>query len=110
MQDSLNLKTTTDSVGRFVIDITKWIGKLPKIFTLILSHLDFPNKSITINKNNLKTLDITLHQVSIVGNQIPLETSISVSYFHAAPPAKINTVDKQSKQKKNWWPWKRKTK
>ncbi len=110
LQDSLHLKTTTDSVGRFVIDITKRIGKLPKIFTLILSHPDFPNKSITINKNNLKTLDITLHQVSIVGNQIPLETRISVSYFYAAPPAKINTVDKQSKLKKNWWPWKRKTK
>lgn len=109
LQDSLHLKTTTDSVGRFVIDISKKFDKLPKKITLIISHPDFPNKSITINKNNLKALHITLNQFSVVGNHIPL-ISGAVSSYYASPPQNIDTLEKQRALKKNWWPWKRKTK
>lgn len=110
LQDTLHLKTTTDSVGRFVIDITNRFSKLPNTITLIASHPDFGTKSITLNKSNLKSLDITFQQVTVVGKVILGEPSVSVSSFYAAPPVQMDTLEKQTTIKKKWWQRKAKTK
>jgi hypothetical protein len=42
-EDSLH-KTKTDSLGRFILDISKKYNSLPKDLSLIVSHPDFPTK------------------------------------------------------------------
>ena len=104
LQDSLHLKTVTDSVGRFVLDITNRFSKLPNTITLILSHPDFMTKSIPLNKNNLKVLDLTFSQIIIESNKVPL-----ISHGAAFYVAEIEEPTKQPENK--WWLfWKRKTK
>ncbi len=71
-QDSLRLNTITDSVGRFVIDLSGRFSKLPNQITLYLSHPDFMTKSVTLDKSNLKVLDITFSQVTIEDEKVPL--------------------------------------
>ena len=107
-QDSLHLKTITDSVGRFVIDITNRFSKLPNTITLIVSHPDYGTKSVTLNKSNLKSFDITFQQANVAAK---IEYGKpSVSYFYAAPPEPIDTLEKQKTVKIKWWQRKPKSK
>ena len=104
LQDSLNLKTSTDSVGRFEINITNSFNKLPNTITLFLSHPDFMTKSVILNKNNLKVLDITFSQVMIEGKIVPLVNHGTAFYIEES-----KEHIKQSEKK--WWQfWKSKTK
>lgn len=104
LQDSLHLKTLTDSVGRFVIDITDRFSNLPNAITLILSHPDFMTKSVSLNKNNLKVLDITFSQVTIEGEKILLISRGTAFYI-------AERKEPKTRPEKKWWQfWKRKTK
>lgn len=104
LQDSLYLKTVTDSVGRFVIDITSRFNNLPNAITLILSHPDIMTKSISLKKNNLKVLDITFSQIIIESKKTPLVSRGTAYYVEVS-------IEPISKPEKKWWQfWKRKTK
>lgn len=96
-QDSLRLNTTTDSVGRFVIDISGRFSKLPNQITLYLSHPDFMTKSVTLNKSNLKVLDITFSQVTIEDERVPLISRGQTAFYAAERPETI------VKPEKKWW-------
>lgn len=101
MQDSLLLKTTSDSMGRFEIDITYKFNKLPNRITLVVSHHDFPIKTISLNKFSNNILDITLYQKTIEARKVSLMGH--ASYYYALPPVKKDTV---KKERKKWWQWK----
>lgn len=96
LQDSLNLKTKTDSVGRFEIDITSEFNKLPNAITLILSHPDYLSKSIVLNKKNLQVLDILFSQLSIEATKVPLISRGTAFYV-------MERTDLKTSTKKKWW-------
>lgn len=101
-QDSLHLKTRSDSVGRFVIDITKQFHKLPDKISLIISHPDYQIQTYRISKKEQKSIDITLRNMGVESNEIKLVTHMS--YFYAMPPQKKSSNEKDTLvTKKKWW-------
>jgi hypothetical protein len=106
LQDSSHLKTISDSVGRFVIDITSSFGKLPNSITLFISHPDFMTKSITLNKTNLKALDITFSQEKMVSKKPSQFESIKDNPDYSQTSFYITISDEPIPEKKWWQFWK----
>ncbi len=103
LQDSLHFSTVTDSAGRFVFDITNRFSRLPNTISLILTHSDFATKTIPINKNKLKVLDVTFSQVLIEGKKVPLIDRGQAFYVLEMPETKTKALP----QKKWWQFWKK---
>jgi len=113
LEDSLKRKTLTDSLGRFQLVITKEFEKLPYTLTLIVSHPDYPIKTVKIDKNSLKPIEVSLMNIEVQENSVrSIETG--VTYFYVSGPAPTinapsNTDSLGSpKPKKKWWQWWRK--
>jgi len=105
MIDTSEFRGITDSVGRFAIDVTNEFNILPDIIKLIISPAGFPAKSISLEKNNLKPIDIILSQSET--ERAVLLPPI-VHSFYALPPSNDNPVETQKAVKKHWWQWWRK--
>jgi len=87
--------TTTDSFGRFSIDITEKFQLLPNYFPVFIIHPDFLMKQFTIDKNNLQPLDIILAGVTI---SEPHVAFFETNYFVYG----VDRTGPLSKIKK-WW-------
>ncbi len=53
LQNDSSIQTTTDSLGRFKINISRKFVSLPDTLTLFVSHADYLSQSILVNKKNL---------------------------------------------------------
>jgi len=101
LEDSLRLKTQTDSMGRFSIDITKKFNNFPKNITVIFSFLEMPTKSLIIDKNTLEEISFILWEAREFSVPSP------PTYYYAVPP-EVDTISTLKPQKKKWWQWRKK--
>jgi hypothetical protein len=98
LQNDSSFHTTTDSLGRFKINISRKFISLPKTLKLWVSHPDYPAKSLSINKKQLSPLDVILSETLVESKKVELISH--GSYFYAMPPVK----EKQDTSKnKKWW-------
>lgn len=108
LQDSLNLKTTTDSLGRFSIDITSSFNKLSNKMNLIVSHPDYLIQPITLDKNILSPLDIILSQVTVKSHRVN-HIANGTAFYAVVKTNPSSDEDTLKNKKKKWWQfWKRK--
>ncbi|MBK8625439.1 MAG: hypothetical protein IPN86_07725 [Saprospiraceae bacterium] len=107
LQENMLLESTSDSFGRFNIDITNSFSKLPDNLDLIISHQDYLVQPITLNKNNLKPLDIILSDVTIKAKKIQF-TDTNTSFYAVVSPKSTSSSETLKKEQKKWWQfWKR---
>ena len=105
-QDSVNLRSMTDSLGRFAIDISKQYYKLPENITIIVSHPDYQIISVRIKKNDKKAKIISLRNLGVDANKVPLiaRSTTESTGFYAMPPKEILHEKKDTTiLKKKWW-------
>jgi hypothetical protein len=101
----------TDSFGRFAIDITSKYSSFPTDFAINISHPEYLVRNITLNKNNLKPINVVFQDISIERAKVGVEeyVGMSVSSYYAEPPrsetAKPDTVVTKVKK---WWQRKQK--
>lgn len=102
LQENVLLETTSDSFGRFNLDITNSFSNLPDNLDLIISHIDYLVQPISLNKNNLKPLDIILSNLTIKAKKIP-STDSNTSFYAVVSPKSTSSTDTLKKQPKKWW-------
>lgn len=107
LQDTTHLRATTDSFGRFVIDITNRFGQLPDTLNVIVSHPDYLLEPVMLHKNNLGPIDIILSQVTIKQPAISVFQTTSTFYAVVSTDASTSAGRVHTKTKKWWQFWKR---
>lgn len=105
LQNDSSFHTTTDSLGRFKINLSRKFVSLPKTLKLWVSHPDYSAKSLSINKEQLSALDVILSEALVESKNVQRISTTSFEYFYAMPPVK----EKQDTSKnKKWWQKKKK--
>jgi hypothetical protein len=104
-EDSTHLRATTDSAGRFAIDITSRFSRLPNNLSLIVTHPDISTRSFLIKKGKLKSIDILLKQANINSYKIPVISKGYPTFYYAQPPDSKDSREINKRKKRKWWPW-----
>jgi hypothetical protein len=100
------LRTKTDSLGVYKMDITNKSKYLPEIFSVYFSHPDHPIKKVNFNKHNPEKATVVLSEIEIQQYSVPLIDAGTPHYgvmeTEDKPTKKDTVAERKSMWKKFW--------